>query len=113
VAAPTRQITKDANIISIINGYNHHQIHHTTHAPNIPHDQTNTPSQPTPQPSQHQQQQQQRTYANVVSNADKTAEEQISPLKSLIDEFKTLITHLMNQNTMILSMLTTLINKHK
>jgi hypothetical protein len=82
-----------------------------TQAPIFPHGQTKTPSLPDPQPPQHQQQQ--RTYANVVSNTDKTAEEQISPLKSLIDEFKTLITQLINQNTMILPMLTTLINTNK
>jgi Mg2+ and Co2+ transporter CorA len=70
----------------------------------------NTPPQPNPQPPQYQQQQ--STYASIAAHADKMTEEHISPLKSLIDEFKTLITQLMNQNTMILSLLTTLINKH-
>jgi hypothetical protein len=49
----------------------------------------------------------------VVSNDAKTEEEQNSSLTSLINELKTLITQLINQNTMILSMLTTLVNIDK
>jgi hypothetical protein len=79
-------------------------------APIFSHEQTYTPPlSNSPQPHQ----QQQRTYARVVSNDAKIVEEQNSPLKSLINELKTLITQLINQNTMILSMLTTLVNKHR
>jgi hypothetical protein len=95
---------------SLLNGYYPHRINHTPLAPIFPHEQTYTPSPINPQQPHHQQQQ--RTYASVVSNDAKTAEEQTSPLKSFIDEFKTLITQLINQNSMILAMLTTQINKH-
>jgi hypothetical protein len=96
---------------NILNGYNPQRINHTLRPPIFLQEQTFTPSPINP--LHPQQQQHQRTYANVVSNNAKPADEQISSLKSFLDEFKALFTQLINQNSMIITMLNTLISKHR
>ena len=95
---------------SILHGSNPHRLNQTPQTPTSQHDHHPTPSPTNPPQPQHLQQQ--RSYASVVSNVPKTADDQNTALQSLLNELKTLFTQLLNQNTMILSMLTTLINKH-
>jgi hypothetical protein len=95
---------------SILNGYNPHRQNHIPRTPTSPSEQTTTPNPINPLQPQHQHQ---CTYANVVSSNVQPTEGQISPLQSFLDGFKTLITKLIQQNDMILTMLTTLINKHR
>ena len=95
---------------SILNGYNPHRQNHTPRTPTFLSEKTPNPCPTNPLQSQ---QQHQRTYASVVSNNVKPAEGQISSLQSFLDEFKALFTHLIHQNSMILTMLTTLINNHR
>ena len=77
--------------------------------------QTAPPYNPQQQQQQHQQpqqQQQQRSYADVISNRAQLAEEPTTTLKTFVDEFKGLFAQLVQQNSMILSMLSTLLNKY-
>jgi hypothetical protein len=61
---------------------------------------------------QHQQpEQQQRSYADVTSNRAQLTEEPTTTLKTFLDEFKGLFAQLVQQNSMILSMFSTLLNK--
>ena len=56
-------------------------------------------------------QQQQRSYAEVTKNHEHQAEDAATTLKHFLEEFKGLFTQLLHQNSMILNILTTLINK--
>ena len=58
-----------------------------------------------------QQQQQQRSYADVASNRAQLAEEPITTLKAYLEDFKGLFAQLIHQNSLILSRLTTVLNK--
>ena len=60
---------------------------------------------------QQQQQQQQRSYADLTKNHEHQFEDAATKLKNFLEEFKGLFTQLLHQNSMILNMLTTLINK--
>ena len=60
---------------------------------------------------QQQQQQQQRRYADVASNHAQLAEEPITTLKAFLEDFKGLFAQLIQQNSMILNMLTMILNK--
>jgi hypothetical protein len=95
---------------SVLNCNNPHRQNHIPRTPTSPSEQTSTPSPINPLQPQHQHR---RTYANVVSSNVKPTEGQISSLQSLLDEFKALNNQLIQQNGMILTMLTTLINKHR
>ena len=53
---------------------------------------------------------QQRSYAEVVRNDKQQAEEPLSAIKTVIEEFKGLFTQLLHQNSLILNMLSTIIN---
>jgi hypothetical protein len=58
-----------------------------------------------------QQQQQQSSYADVASNRPQLAEEPIITLRAFLEDFKGLIAQLIRQNSLILNMLTTILNK--
>jgi hypothetical protein len=60
---------------------------------------------------QQQQQQQHRSYAEVTGNRPLPSDEPLASLKAFLEEFKNLFAQLINQKNMILSMLSTLINK--
>jgi hypothetical protein len=62
-----------------------------------------TPFQNTPQ--------QKRNYAEVTKNHEHQVEDTAIMLNKFLEEFKGLFTQLLQQNNMILNMLTTLINK--
>jgi hypothetical protein len=55
--------------------------------------------------------QQQRSYADVDSNRARIAEEPITTLKAFLEDFKGLFAQLFHQNSLILNMLTTVLNK--
>jgi len=55
--------------------------------------------------------QQQCSYADVVSNCAQLAEEPINTLKAILEDFKGLFAQLLQQNSLILNMLTTILNK--
>jgi len=55
--------------------------------------------------------QQQRSYADVTKNHKHQVEDAATTLKNFLEEFKGLFTQLLHQNSMILNMLTMLINK--
>jgi magnesium-transporting ATPase (P-type) len=76
--------------------------------------QTAHPYNPPQQQQQHQQpqQQQQRSYSDVTSNSAQFAEESTTTLKTFLDDFKGLFAQLVHQNSMILKMLSTLLNKY-
>jgi len=59
----------------------------------------------------HNTPQQQRSYADVTKNHEHQVEDTATTLKNFLEEFKGLFTQLLQQNSMILNMLTTLINK--
>ena len=56
-------------------------------------------------------QQQQRSYADVASNYAQLAEEPITTLKAFSEDFKGLFAQLIYRNSLILNMLTTILNK--
>jgi hypothetical protein len=89
-------------------GYNPHRLGYTprTAAPSQQPSQIPPPADPFPPSSK----QQHRTYANVVSAETKPAEEHSPSLQTFLNEFKNLMTQLLHQNGMIITMLTTLIN---
>jgi hypothetical protein len=53
-----------------------------------------------------------RSYADVVNNNTTPADEQTSILKTFLDELRGLFVQLIQQNGMILNMLTALLNIH-
>jgi len=55
--------------------------------------------------------QQQSSYADVASNRAQLAEEPITTLKAFLEDFKGLFVQLLHQNSLILNMLTTILNK--
>jgi len=55
--------------------------------------------------------QQQRSYADVVSNRAQPAVESIITLKGILEDFKGLFAQLIQQNSLILNMLTTILNE--
>ena len=59
----------------------------------------------------HSTPQQQRSYADVTKNHEHQVEYTAITLKNFLEEFKGLITQLIQQNSMILNMPITLINK--
>jgi hypothetical protein len=59
----------------------------------------------------HNTPQQQSSYADVTKNHEHPVEGTAITLKNFFEEFKGLFTQLLQQNSMILNMLTTLINK--
>ena len=59
-----------------------------------------------PQPPQ----QQQRSYAEVVRNDAQQAEELLSAIKVFLEDFKGLFAQLLHQNSLIINMLSTLLN---
>lgn len=75
-------------------------IHDTNHYPLLPQNQNhvNTPTI------------QRRTFSQTVTQKQQTSDLTES-LSTFLNEFKTMVNQLMNQNSMILSMLSTLINK--
>jgi len=54
---------------------------------------------------------QQRSYVDVVGNRVQQDENSASTLKTFLEDFKRLFAQLLQQNSLILNMLTTLINK--
>ena len=60
-----------------------------------------------------QQQQQQRSYAEVVNNNARPKDERTSIFKTFLEEFRGLVSQLIQQNGMILNMLTALVNKYR
>jgi hypothetical protein len=54
---------------------------------------------------------QQRSYAKVVGNRVQQDEDSASTLKTFLEDFKRLFAQLLQQNSLILNMLTTLLNK--
>jgi hypothetical protein len=92
---------------NIIKGNNPHRTSPGTPIP------TNTSAYnftPSPYNTPHQQQQQ-RSYADVTSNRAQLTEEPISMFKSFFEDFKGFFAQLLHQNSLILNMLTTLLNK--
>jgi PAX-interacting protein 1 len=69
-----------------------------------------SPHTPTP-PNPLQQQQHHRSYAEVTGNRSPPPDEPLASIKTFLEGFKSLFAQLLNQNSMILSMLSTLINK--
>ena len=69
-----------------------------------------TPQRP-PFQSPPQQPQQLRTYADVVNNRLQNTDDTITALTNFLGEFKNLFSQLVHQNSMILNMLTALLNK--
>jgi len=78
----------------------------TTPTPAFRH--TTTPYSP---PQHPQQQQQQRSYADVASNRAQPVEEPMATPKAFLEDFKGLFAQLLQQNSMIINMLTTFLNK--
>ena len=68
---------------------------------------TTTPYSPPQQP----QQQQQRSYADVASNRAQPVEEPMATLKVFLEDLKGLFAQLLQQNSMIINMLTTFLSK--
>jgi hypothetical protein len=64
----------------------------------------NPPPNIAPHPNHH-------TSADVVNNHPQTADDQITTLTTFLGEFKNLFSQLIHQNSMILNMLSTLLNK--
>ena len=96
--------------------YSPHNIHNNPHrtpteslmtipAPTLCH--TTTPYSP----PQHPQQQQQRSYADVASNRAQPVEEPMATLKAFLEDLKGLFAQLLQQNSMIINMLTTFLSK--
>jgi len=67
---------------------------------------TTTPYSPPQQP-----QQQQRSYADVASNRAQPVEEPMATLKVFLEDLKGLFAQLLQQNSMIINMLTTFLSK--
>jgi len=61
--------------------------------------------------SPHSLPQQQRRYADVASNHAQLAKVPITTLKAFLEDFKGLFAQLIQQNSMILNILTTILNK--
>jgi len=96
---------------NILKGYNPHRLASTNRS--LPSPQVQLPH-PTPYSPPHSQQpQQRRSYAEVVNNTTTPADEQTTILKTLLDEFSGLFTQLIQQNGMILNMLSELNNNHR
>jgi len=94
---------------SILQGFNPRSLGYTprivTHSQQPPQPPSQLPPFP---PTQHQS----RSYANVASSPPQLAEEYSPSLHAFLEDFKTLMTHLLYQNGMIISMHTKLINTH-
>ena len=67
---------------------------------------TTTPYSPPQHPKQ-----QQRSYADVASNRAQLVEEPMASLKAFLEDLKGLFAQLLQQNSMIINMLTTFTNK--
>lgn len=89
-------------------GYNPRRLGYTPSIATPPQQPSQIPLPATTFPPSTQQQS--RSYANVASSLTKPAEEHSPSLQAFLEEFKTLMTQLLHQNGMIISMLTTLIN---
>ena len=76
----------------------------TIPAPTLGH--TTTPYSPPQHP-----QQQQRSYADVASNRAQPVEEPMTILKAFLEDLKGLFAQLLQQNSMIINMLTTFLSK--
>jgi hypothetical protein len=96
---------------SILRGSNPHRTpsFSSSTLPTPTYSQTAPPYNPQQQQQPHQQQ---RSYTDVTSNRAQLAEEPTTTVKSFLDEFKGLFAQLVHQNSMILSMLSTLLNKY-
>ena len=111
----TQQTTKAASIIIILSSKK--TIHIETLTPPersipIPTSAYNHTTTPHSLPlQQQQQQQQQRRYADVASNHAQLAEEPITTLKAFLEDFEGLFAQLIQQNGMIVNMLTMILNK--
>jgi len=101
---------------SILRGTNPHRTppFSSSALPTPTYSQTAHPYNLPQQHHQHQQprQQQQCSYVDVTNNSAQLAEEPTTTLKTFLDEFKGLFAQLVQQNSMILSMLSTLLNKY-
>jgi len=93
---------------NILMGYNPHRLGYTPSTATSSQQPSQIPPPATSFPPSSQQQR--RTYASVVSAETKPVGEHFPPLQAFLDEFKTLMTQLLHQNGMIITMLTTLIN---
>jgi len=113
VGAVTQPITKDASTtISLYKETT--SIELPQHKPHLyPLPDTTNPQHPTltqdPKLTPHPPQR--RSYAEVTRNPEYQNSGVNATLNNFLTEFKGLFTQLLNQNSMILSMLTTLINK--
>ena len=98
---------------NILKGYNAHRIA-SINRPLQP-SQEQFPPPLSYNPPQSQQQQQRRSYAEVVNNntTSTPADEQTIIFKTFLDEFRGLFTQLIQQNGIILNLLTALINNHR
>ena len=114
VAGTTQRTIKDANVTTASFGVQDPHITPPFSSSTLPtptYSQTAPPYNPQQQHQQHQQPQQQRSYADVTSNRAQLAEEPTTTLKTFLDEFKGLFAQLIHQNSTILDMLSTLLNK--
>jgi len=100
---------------STLKGHNPHRIPLTHRTPPPQHEDfppfPPVPTSNIPQPSW--QQRTQRSYADVLDSNKPTTEENTSILKTFLDEFRGLISQLIQQNGIIIHMLTTIINNHR
>ena len=90
----------------LIQGNNLHRTS-PTQTPFIPPIRNDQPLTPNTDPSQRQR----RSYAEVTKNPECQNPDVDTTLNNFLAEFNRLFTQLLHQNSMILSMLTTLINK--
>ena len=95
---------------NILKGYNPHRLASTNRSLPSPQVQLSHPPSYSPP---HSQQPQRRSYSKVVNNNTTPADEQTTILKTLLDEFSGLFTQLIQQNGMILNMLSALKNNHR
>jgi len=96
---------------NILKGYSPHRLASTNRS--LPSPQVQLSHPPSYSPPHSQQPQQLRSYAEVVNNTTTPADEQTTIFKTLLDEFRGLFTKLIQQNVMILNMLSALINNHR
>jgi len=106
VAEITRQITKALSIILISSKETIHTEPPPESSIPIPTSAYNHTTTPHSLPLQ-----QQCSYTDVVSNRAKLAEEPTTTLKAFLEEFKGLFAQLIQQSSLILNMLTTILNK--
>ena len=94
----------------LIQGNNPHRTP-PTQTPFIPPTRYDQPSTSNTDPRSNTDPPQRRSYAEVTRNPEYQNSDVNATLNNFLTEFKGLFTQLLNQNSMILSMLTTLINK--